>query len=192
MWRFVPAAGLLIVPLALRGPSMQAATVQHGTADCTGVTGSITFTPPLTTSGSAQEKIAGSFKFSHCTAHGGTDPIRAVANLRATVQSGCPGIVPPLGYLGYTLSATIWWGIRSIAPSHVAFVGIDSSNGSNISLVVGGPNTSATGSYSGADGGATSMASIATKTTVAQATQACSSARGLSHLAIASGTVHIG
>lgn len=162
-----------------------------GTVDCSKVTGVLTFEPPLTGNGT-QGKVAGRFTLSGCKAQGASIPPRATASATATVESSCNGIVPPIAFLGLSIDATIWWGIRTLAPSKVSFVGEHVTVTPTVSFVVGGQGTTSTGSFRGTDSGASSTTSIETSATAADVAAACGASPGLRSLKVTGGTVHIG
>jgi len=174
------------------GSGSAGAQVEQGNAQCLVSSGTISFNPPLVDPGGAPDAVTGSIRLTHCTAGKGPTPIRALAEVRATVEDSCAGILPLDGFEDSSLDTGIWWGLRSIAPTRVDFAGVSDTTSKNLELVIGGPNTTATGSYSGSDQGASSTATIMTGETVDEITKACSSAPGLSKVKVVGGSLHVG
>jgi hypothetical protein len=90
-----------------------------------------------------------------------------------------------------SVTLTTKWSPGSIAPSVGTFPAPKTS-GDPETISFGGTGTTGTGSYTTADNGKSSTASITLGQTVAQITTACQSATGLKGLTIVSGTAHLG
>lgn len=188
-------AGLLtsaVLGVAALASPPASARVQAGTVSCDKVTGVLVFTPALTNDGGATGAVSGKFILHGCSSDSVRLPPKAIGSVRATVQATCTGIAPSVTFLGLQIVVTIWWGLRGIAPTSVAFVGESLITSPTIGFAIGGSGTSASGSFHGPDGGASSTAMVTSALTAQSALSACDSATGLHRLKIAGGTLHVG
>ena len=188
----VAASALVVLGFVFidHGPAW--AQMEPGTAQCLVLSGTIRFDPPLTNSGGAPDALTGGFRLTQCTAESGPTPIRALAGVHANVENSCAGILPVTGFQDTGFRTTIWWGLRTISPTTVEFAGVSAIPSKDLELVIGGSTTTASGSYSGPDEGASSTATINTADTVEQIMKACSSAQGLSKVNVVGGRLHVG
>ena len=178
---------------ALRtAPPERPAIAHAGTVTCSQVKGTIRFVPGLTDSGGTQGHVSGEFTLHHCKADSGSIPGRATAKISAMVEDACGGIVPVIDFLGLSLSATVWWGIKTIAPSKIAFVGLGTTSSPNVEFTIGGAGNTVSGSYRGADAGASSTAVVTTATSPADLLAKCGSSSGLTSLKVTGGSLHVG
>jgi hypothetical protein len=166
-----------------------------GTVTCTKIAGTVTFKPGLKLSTSATVTTKIKVTISGCTASVGKSPKKGTASVTTvTPNDTCSGLAN-----GSTTAEdlTTKWSPTSIAPSTADFSGFDPvTNGagdSGFSLPNSpGGSVSVTGSYAGADGGATSTAQVFSNETAAQIATACSSAKGLTSLKLTTGSTFLG
>jgi hypothetical protein len=148
-----------------------------GTENCTAVTGTITFSPPLTSSGTAAETTTVSAKATGCS---GGSPVATAIAAHATITGGtsaCSSLAtaaPPTFTDSYTPS--------SISPSSVSGGTETEVTSPHIGFTIS--NETVTGSYPST----TASVSATTSETVAKLTKACDK-KGLKKLKIKSGSV---
>ncbi len=167
---------------------------------CTSITGTISFSPALklpgTTSGA--EKSTVKLTLGGCTATpttGGT----AVTVTKGVVSgaltgsggSACTGLLGSSAQSGtlttkWTTSPALSSGSTVLTP-HTVLGGTNGTNGTF--SIPGAVPPSATGSFQGTDGGASTIASAVTSQTVTQLLTSCGTALGLKSVSIASGTL---
>jgi Fibronectin type III domain/Putative Ig domain len=189
---------LLSVMAGAQSASAEASTaiMATGTATCVGVSGSINFNPPITSSAtSGSETATTTLALSNCTQGGQTDlPSTTVtgAFTSATTfeDNGCADVLS-----GTNASANVDWTgadpapTDGIAPTSMTWAGTGNADAQNPSGFIGlaSTSTSATGSYAGP-----SSATIFGNITRAQLMTDCGTADGVSTLTIASGVVSAG
>jgi hypothetical protein len=203
---------LLFVPVAqgcssssTRGGSRT--VVATGTIHCSGVSGSVTFAPPLTASGTKPEIITISAHLSHCSTHGSDVALVSGGVATSTLEDGssaCSGLLEfpsspgsvstPSTSVPITVEAT--WAPRSVEASNVRFSGfvVSVSPAGDVGFAFPGVghNAKVAGSFGGQDDGSVSTASAYTNEGAAQILQGCSQLSGVSSISIASGQVTLG
>lgn len=167
------------------------AAVASGTIACTGITGSLTFSPPLTTKGTAAESTAINLQAAGCTASGSNAPAVTASTATATISSptsSCTGLLTPRA-----LTITITWSPSTIRPSVLTFSGygaaMNSSGDEGFTLPTKGGTAKVTGSFAGSDQGASSTAQTFSNQTGTQLLASCGSSAGLASLQVTSGSL---
>ena len=195
MKRVLGATAALLLPLGLvtaigSGPAMAAAAPSPGTVNCTTITGSFKFSPPLTLAGTGgSEVVTAKTTLTNCTATGGKTPKKGTTISTSTdATNGCVAV---LQGAAKSVTLTTKWSPGSIAPSVGTFPPATTS-GDPATIKFGGPGTTGTGSYPGSDSGKSSTAQITLGQTTAQITTLCQSAKGLKGLTVVSGSAHVG
>lgn len=190
---FVTSASALLTSSLRAGTRTSQTTnieAQPGTVTCTGVHGTVQFTPPLVTGGSAPEVASLQLTFTGCTSlGGGGTPGAGHGSAALTLASdGCDSLSSPSA-VGSSLA--IEWSPTGDAASTISFPGVLPVAGS-FGFSLGGAGTTGTGSYIGGDTGGASALVLTLKKTAAQIAALCSSANGLQILPVDSGTLGIG
>ena len=192
----------------------------NGTASCgkastgtNGISGTITFTPPLKNGGTASEVTSVKIKEKDCTttatnlAHGGT--------LKGKVKQSISSPTSTNSCTGLTTSApetlTVKWkwlnahgvALDNVTPTVISFSGYNIVSSTNPPWTVSGdegfqlpggssPTSSATGSFIGTDGGASSTAVAYLGLTATQLANDCASSGGLASATFAFGAATVG
>jgi hypothetical protein len=196
----VVAAPAVTLALALGSSSLGqaaagAATVKaaRGKVTCTKLSGTITFKPALTLTGSSSDKkdvAKVKAKLAGCKASKGAAPTGKVATKIVTKKSSgdansCTGLDSPRAI---SLSIT-WTRTPSVAPTKVSFssdkVAANSANDEGFELPAPGGKASVKGSYAGSNKGRTSTATVYSNEDATQLAAACGT--GLSSLKLTSG-----
>jgi hypothetical protein len=153
-----------------------------GKETCTGVSGSISFSPPLTSAGgSSTETVKVSAKLSGCS--GGT-PAATSGTVKSTIltnTNSCTGLANPPATQTETL--IVKWSPKTIATSTTVFGPDTAVSSPHIGFTLSNGTTK--GSYAGS--GANSQV-LSNETTAAYET-ACASKAGLKKLTLTSGSV---
>jgi hypothetical protein len=188
---------LLSSAVALTGVGVASAAkaAASGTVSCTAAAGSVTFAPPLVSTGPyVSEKTTAKVNFTSCTGSV-TTPTKGAINsvLTSITTDQCP---PPTVQGSSGGSLTIKWAPGKIEPSVVAF----STHGSGTGGPDGGlgfiyPGTGGTGSvsgsYGGTDGGKTSTAAVYSNLGSTALLQQCASKTGLKKMTIVGGSIDL-
>jgi hypothetical protein len=195
--------GTLMAVVALTPAAAGAKSAASGTITCSAVTGTVTFKPGLQFStlpkkhhGISKMKVTLDLAKSGCVVGGDSNPVGDTGNVTAksTVSSqftcGTLGTNP-----GPASSWTVKWGGK-LTSSVVGFPDFKLTSQDNLEVInypapVTG-NASVTGSYPGADAGASSTLVYDTSTTVDQAETACDSSAGLTSMTVTSGSFFVG
>jgi len=179
-----PAAG--VTPITVAGGAVAA-----GSVTCTNVTGTITFTPPLSNTPTGPETTRISLTATGCTTagSGGTQVTSGTAT--ATIQSSTNGCVSLLS--SKPVAVAVAWSPSSIHASVASFGGYaivtDAAQHTGFALPNAKGSVSVAGSFAGSDNGAKSTASTDSNLTSVQLLTTCGTAAGLPELAVASGAV---
>jgi hypothetical protein len=195
--KFVLTASALALPLTLVAvlnvgagvASAKGAPInQPGTVSCSEISGTITFNPPLTLTGSSTENAKVDITVKKCSVSGGTvKPKKGVVDEPlATGTNNCASLENSMAE-----TLTIDWAPASkINPTTASFsgytTGTNSKQDEGFILPNSGGTGSAVGSYAQASG---VTAAAYTNETETQLTAACSGA-GISSLKITSGTIN--
>ena len=193
--KFVMGAAAILLPLSLismigvTAASAKAGAInQPGTLTCAKVTGTISFSPPLITGGTAKtDNISVSASLKKCSVGGGGTVKAAKGTATASYSSSgnnCTSLAAP-STTPITFNVT-WAPASKIKPTSITFPGSTPTTGTNPGFKLG-PATSGAGSYPGSDNFKSSTSSSTLKQTTAQITAMCSGA-GVSTLNIKSGT----
>lgn len=169
------------------------AAVSSGDVSCTGITGALTFSPPLTTKGSAAESTAVSLRASGCTTTGSSGPAVTASTATATISSttnSCAGLIT-----SRPLTVTVTWSPSTIRPSVLTFSGyspvMNSSGQEGFTLPAAGGTAKVSGSFAGSDLGGGSTSQIFSNQTGTQLLTACGSSAGLASLQVTSGSLSL-
>jgi len=174
-------------------PSTPVATVvvARGGVTCNTITGSLTFSPSLTTKGGAAETTSITVNAAGCVTAGSnvSRVIRGVGTATLTSTSNsCAGLLN-----SRPLTIDIAWTPATVHPSVVTFTGYGGtsgpSGGEGFMLPKSGATAKVTGSFAGSDHGAGSTATAFSGQTTTQLLTACESSAGLTSIAVTSGTV---
>ena len=213
--------GTLVVGLAgsasasvVNPPSVTAnGTATCGTAGHSGITGTITFTPPLKNGGTASENTTVSIKEKPCTDT--ATNLASGGKLKGKVKESLSSLTSTNSCTGLTTSApetlTIKWSYKNasgvsldtIANTVISFSGYNIVSSTNPPWATAGdqgfqlpggtsPTASATGSFLGTDGGASSNAEAFLGLTAAQLASDCASSGGLASSTFAFGDAFVG
>jgi len=174
-------------------PTTTTLTLATGGVTCTDITGSLTFTPPLTTKGTTAESTAISLRAGACTPVGSNVSSLTGGTASATISStsnSCTGLLN-----SRTLAIDITWAPATIHPSVLTFSGYGGTTGTaggeGFKLPNTGGGAKVTGSFSGSDHGAGSTAVTLSDQTATQLLAACGSSAGLTSIQVTSGTVSL-
>jgi hypothetical protein len=163
---------------------------QPGTVSCTKITGTITFSPPLTLTGTSPENTTIDMKVGGCTdTGGGVAPKKGTVSKDISTASSTNGCTSLSNSQPETLTVT-WAPASKISPTTAAFSGYAVSTNAKgdegFSLPNSGGTGAATGSYAEASG--VTATAYSSESSSALAT-ACESSGGLKSLKIASGSL---
>ncbi len=180
--------------VAATGVAMAKAINQPGTLDCSGIKGTVTFTPPLSFTAQTVKTVI-SATVSGCTpTGGGLKPKSGKATSTVTMSNdSCTGLTG--GSTTPQVLKTKWAPSTKIKPTSITFSGYDivtngaGDEGFSLPQASGG-TASATGSYVGSDAGASSTAQAFLNETGGQIATQCNT--GISKLTISSGSAHFG
>jgi len=195
--KFILGAGALLLPLSSvfmigSGQVWAKKGASPGNVTCASITGSVKFSPPLTAAGGASsEKVTTKATLTQCTASGtgAVTPTKGTTGtVTADTSNGCVAVLEAPGKAG---TLTTKWSPGSISPSVVSGPAPKTALGPPITLTYGGPGTTGSGSYTSADDGAASTASITLGQTQAQIMASCTTTKGLKELTIVSGKATI-
>lgn len=188
----VPTGLVVALP---SGSAFAANPPAPGTITCTHVSGTVTFTPPLTLAGNANSEVTKVRTTSTgCTVSKGTAPTKGVSNSTITktttnnTANSCTGLQTSVPVTEHV----VWTHTPLIANSTVNFSGLmpateAGSMDAGFKLPDTGGTASVTGSYPGADHGKTSTATVFTTMTAGQIVTVCQSTAGLASLKIDAG-----
>ena len=179
------AAGCSATPSASSSTSGMP-TVATGDVTCSHVTGGISFSPPLTSTGTAAQSTRISLTATGCTTSGSHTPVVTRGTAPSTT-SACSGVLTLR-----SVALTIHWTPTTIRPSTLTFPGYNivstPSGSAGFSFPSSGGSASVVGSFAGSDRGAASTAALYFDPSVAQIQAVCKSS-GLASLPVTSGTV---
>jgi hypothetical protein len=198
-------AGTLMAVVALTPAAAGAKSAASGTITCSAVTGTVTFKPGLHSNtlpskhhGISKEAVNLDLAKSGCVVGGDSSPVGDTGNFttKSTVsgQFTCAVLA---ANPGPGSSWTVKWGgkltssVVGFPDSQETAQGPDNVIGANYPAPVTG-NASVTGSYPGADAGASSTLVWETSTPVTQVEAACASTSGLTSLTVTSGSFFVG
>ena len=208
--RWVIALGAWAVVAAVLGGCSSGATPPvsaTGSIRCSGVDGSVGFSPPLTVGGSGPEHVTVTVQLHRCSTSGSNVPVvsRGTATLGLSIPtSACAGLVQFPSSTGdvstptssRTLTIRTSWTPAAVRPSELTFSGfvttVDQSGDVGFAFPGKGHRAVMSGSFTGSDRGALSTASIVTAEQPGQISAACSQLGGLGSIAIVSGEVTFG
>lgn len=174
--KLVTTAGVMSISLGLLSvhdawPAVAASVAQPGSITCTGLSGTIEFSPPLLKDGTSSEVASVMLTLRACTTSGGgKKPSTGNATASVTnISNNCEHFV--LGFTDQETLAIKWAPSKKILPSEISFPGYEpTTSGGNFGFKIGGSGTTVSGSYAGSDKGAGSTAefiSDKTKTQIA-------------------------
>lgn len=165
--------------------------VATGSITCTKVTGTITFTPPITGNGSSAESTDISLTVDGCTTTGSNVAQVTGGTATATIKtasSNCSNLLNP-----QPVSVAVSWSPGSVHASQASFssdgIVSDSAGHLGFGLPGSGGTATVTGSFAGSDNGAKSSATTYSTLTAAELQSACASPAGVASLTVASGSV---
>lgn len=175
-----------VTPITLAG-----GVVSTGSVTCTNVTGTITFSPPLSNTGTSPETTRLSLTATGCTTAGSSGTQVTSGTATATIQSPTNGCISLL--TSKPVAVAVTWSPSSIHASVASFSGYAIVSDAAQHIGFGLPNAkgsvSVAGSFAGTDNGAKSTASTYSNITTVQLLTACGTTAGVPTLAIARGTV---
>ncbi len=171
------------------GPPTTTVTVASGGVTCTTITGSLTFSPPLTTKGGSSESTTVALHAAGCTTKGSNVASVTGGTGSATITSStnaCAGLLT-----SRPLTVDLTWAPSTIHSSVVTFSSYTGasgpSGGEGFILPAPGGTAKVTGSFSGSDHGASSTAATYSSQTGTQLLSACGAATGLTSIDVTSG-----
>jgi len=171
-------------------PATTALTLARGGLSCTTITGSLTFSPPLTTKGVSPESTAIALTATGCTTEGSNVTNVTGGSGSATITSptnSCTGLLN-----SRAIKIDLAWTPPTIRQSVLTFsgyAGASSSGNEGFTLPNAGGTAKVTGSFAGSDHGAGSTAATFSNQTGMQLLTACGSSSGLTSLQVTSGTL---
>jgi len=163
-------------------------SIPTGTVSCTSITGTVTFKPPLTLTGTSPETASSKTTFSGCTASnksvtvtGGTSkaPVAVSSNSCTGLEGG--------GSSTAAISFDIAWSPKTAGKTVISFSGDTETNSSSGDAGFNLTGGTAVGSFAETNK-ATGVAY--TNETETALGAACSSSKGLASITIASGTLN--
>jgi hypothetical protein len=164
-----------------------------GNLTCNQESGTLTFNPPLSSSGATtgSEVTTVKVKIAGCSGNA-TLPKGGKVNstISSTNGNSCIALAKP-STTPITLATA--WSPKTIAGTSITFKGYQPVTSPTIGFNLGGAGTigAAGSSYLGSDQGKSTTATSSTNMTVAQFTTACAGPKGLKTLKIVSGTVNL-
>ena len=187
----VPSA-LVVVLVAGCGSdsSSSSAIVATGTITCGDITGTVSFSPPLTATGTSAERASISLTATGCTIGGGSNASHVgngkINSSLSVPSNACGNLLNP-----QPISVDVAWTPASIHPSSIKVsgysIGASPSGGGGFTLPNNGGTTQVAGSFAGSDRGASSTAAIYSDEGAGQLVAACGSAAGLASITVSSG-----
>jgi hypothetical protein len=186
----LPVAALASVGSLVAGaatPKVDASTL---TAQCTGLSGTAKFNPPITSSTTSVTRTTGlKVKLSGCTASGGVSISSASlsGSFTRTTPGGVNGCLSGTGLIAAEGLLTIKWKTtpklssgNSVLAVHTELSAVTGSGGVGYTIPgAGGTPSSGTGSFQGTDGGAGDMLSLQTSLPATTILSTCESSKGL-------------
>jgi len=212
LWISAAALAMAVTFIGVVGATPAAAVVTitaNGTVTCTSLGGKIAFSPALHTVGTTNSDTSTvSVKLAGCSTTSTNLPAGSIITGKATSTivttttdnsaNACAGLATSratVQTISWTDKSSGGVTLAKLTKTVVSFSGFDilvngsSDPGFDLSKDSGG-TASATGSFLGSDGGASSEANIFAKKTTTQITTSCGTATGLASLALgAAGTV---
>ena len=195
-WRWAPVLVLActaVLASACGSSSSSGSTAPAaatGAVTCSNIIGGLSFSPPLTATGSGPETASIRLQASGCTTSGSSVSTVTSGTAKVTLtspDSTCAGVLTLR-----SVALTIRWAPPSILPSTLTFSGysiVSKPSGSGgFTFPDPGGTAKVTGSFAGSDGGAGSTATIYFDPSVAQIQTVCRSS-GLASIPVTSGTV---
>jgi len=187
------ALGLFAIMVTGCSSSASSSGVATGGVSCSQITGTVSFAPPLATSGKAAETTTVTLRASKCnTSDSDVSVVSGAATAtinRAT--NACASLLT-----SKAITATVTWKPTSIRPTVVRFSGFsvtaDKAGDAGFALPGPGHSVDVTGSFAGADHGARSQAVVFSSQPATQPLAACAQASGLSTIVVASGALTLG
>jgi len=165
---------------------------QPGTVGCSNVTGTVTFNPPLIDGGTSPEVVLAQVTLSGCVgADGALSPDTGYGTVSLISPSNdCSSLES--GGAPISSSLAVGWSPTTLGTSSVVFPGFSLSSDGNAGFSLGGAGTTVSGSYPGADAGASTTATASSSLSGGQIGAACASSDGLDSLTIDGGTLNLG
>ena len=164
---------------------------QPGTVECTGVDGTVTFSPPLIEGGTNPEVVLAQVMLTDCTASGGITPDTGYATVSLSAPTNdCAGLEAAGESIATPLA--IGWSPTTLGTSAATFPGFSLASNGDAGFTLGGTGTTVSGSYAGDDEGASSIVTGYSTMTSDEIGAACVSSEGLESLTIAGGNVSLG
>jgi len=167
--------------------------VATGTVTCSNVSGTITFNPPLSNSGTSPETTTISLNASGCTQTGSNAQVTS-----GTATATIPGSTNACTSLltSKPVAVGVAWTPSSVHATVATFSGyavvMNSAGDIGFGLPASGGTASVAGSFAGSDNGSASKATTYSALTSTQLLAECGAATGMSTLAITSGTATFG
>jgi hypothetical protein len=194
MIRALVPIGLVVIAGCSSGSSAPPVVVATGGVTCSDVSGTVSFSPPLTTSGSAAETVTVNLTTKGCTTHGSNVAHVQGGKIAATLSESSSACAALLNTQPVVVSAT--WSPTTIHPSTIDIsgysIGVSPSGGGGFTLPNKGGTSKVSGSFAGDDHGASSTSAIYSDQGVGQLVSACASAGGLSSITVTSGHLSLG
>lgn len=177
--------------LAVVGVGVASATLRPhkaanatGTETCSDLTGTVSFKPALTTTGTSPTTATIAVKLSGCSGGKPSATSGTVAAQTSYSANNCTQLATPPSTR--TVTETVKWTPKTIPPSASAFSAPTVSVGSNVTITLSKGVTN--GSYAGSS----SAATLIVDSSRAELLATCSGKKGLSKLVVASGSATVG
>jgi len=185
----------IVVPLVATscssGTGSSDIVVATGSVTCSNVTGSVSFSPPLTMSGGSAEHITIALTTNGCTTSGSNIPTLAKGSVATTISmatNACSSLLSP-----QPVTVTETWIPATIHQSVVSYsgykIGLSPSGGGGFTLPNSGGTAKVVGSFAGSDHGSGSTAALYSTESATELLTACGSDAGLASLPVTSGSV---
>lgn len=157
----LPVSGIavLVAPgIASAGGSPVTGT---GTVTCTGVKGTITFSPPLVPGGTGTSTTTIKVTLTKCTTGGGSNITKVTKGTVTSTSSGSNDCTGSLTTSKPESLTTTWKSTPSAVPTSTSFSGFNlNTSPEGFTLPNTGGTASGTGSFGGTDSGASSTATV--------------------------------
>jgi hypothetical protein len=165
---------------------------QSGSVACSGVSGMVTFNPPLTDGGTSPEVALAQVTLTGCVgADGATSPDAGYGTVSLfTPTDDCASL--DSGGAPIATSLAVGWSPTTLGTSAIGFSGFSLLSNGDAGFSLGGAGTSVSGSYPGDDAGASTTATAFSTMSTAEIAAACGSADGLESLTLAGGSLSVG
>jgi hypothetical protein len=187
------SASLVVVvgALGLAACSGQSIDLGKQSATCSQLVGSVSFSPALTTSGTAAEHMAVALSAKGCVSPPNGPPVSG-GSIKGTIKGGTSSCLGVLKASNTTIS--IVWDPKALGTSVVSLsssIRLTGTKSGEEGFMVGN-GAHLHGTFAGPDGGSQTRATIYSTLTPSQILAACGAPNGLRQMQIVSGDLYVG